>query len=61
MIARAWALKYNIAALFLAFVEGVIGLLKPTGVPHGIFATLSGLVGIMATYVHNAAQKELGK
>lgn len=56
---KAWSLKFNALALALSAVEAYVSLVKPAGIPNGLFAILAGAITVAAMGARMVAQKEL--
>lgn len=59
ILAKAWSVKFNIAAALFGGAELAVSIIKPDGVPNGLFAFIGMLVSICATGARVFAQKEL--
>lgn len=59
ILTKAWSLKFNALALGLGALEVYVGMVKPAGIPNGVFASLSALATTGAMVARVLAQKEL--
>lgn len=59
VLAKAWSVKFNIAATLFGAAEVVVALVQPAGVPNGVFAGIAATISIAANVSRLMAQKEL--
>lgn len=59
VLAKAWSVKFNIAATIFGAAEVVAALIQPEGVPRGVFAGIAACISIAANVSRLMAQKEL--
>lgn len=59
ILARAWSVKFNIAATLFGAAEVVVALVQPASVPNGVFAGIAAVISIAANVARVMAQKEL--
>lgn len=59
VLAKAWSVKFNVAATLFGAAEVVVALVKPEGVPNGLFAGIAAGISIAANVARLMAQKEL--
>ena len=60
ILAKAWSVKFNIAATLFGAAEVVVALVKPDGIPNGVFAGIAACISIAANVSRVMAQKEVG-
>lgn len=60
ILAKAWSVKFNIAATLFGAAEVVVALVRPASIPNGLFAGIAAVVSIAANVSRVMAQKELG-
>lgn len=58
ILKKAWSVKFNIAALVFGCAEAIIAILKPEGVPSGVFASLSMSATVASVVARTLAQGE---
>lgn len=59
ILAKAWSVKFNIAATLFGAAEVVVALVQPAGIPNGVFAGIAAVISIAANVARVMAQKEL--
>ena len=59
VLKRAWSIKFNAAAIVLGAAEVGVALVKPAGIPNGVFAGIAVLISIGANVSRLLAQKEI--
>lgn len=59
ILAKAWVVKFNIAATLFGAAEVVVALVQPAGIPNGVFAGIAAMISIGANVARVLAQKEL--
>jgi hypothetical protein len=59
VLKRAWSMKFSIAAAVLGGLEVGVQLVKPAGIPNGVFAGIASCVSLFAGVARLIAQKEL--
>ncbi|NIA00408.1 hypothetical protein [Massilia sp. CCM 8734] len=59
VLAKAWSVKFNVAATLFGAAEVVVAIWQPAGVPNGMFAGGAAAVSIFANVSRLLAQKEL--
>jgi len=60
ILAKAWSVKFNIAATLFGAAEVVVALVRPASIPNGVFAGIAAAISIGANVARIMAQKELG-
>lgn len=59
ILKKAWSVKFNIVAALLGAIEVAIALIKPAGVPNGMFAGFAVIVSLAANGARIMAQFEM--
>ena len=59
VLAKAWSVKFNIAATLFGAAEVVVALIEPDGIPNGLFAGIAACISIGANVSRVMAQKEM--
>ncbi len=59
VLAKAWSVKFNIAAAMFGAAEVAVALVEPAGIPNGIFAAIAATISILANVMRVLAQKEI--
>jgi hypothetical protein len=59
VIAKAWSVKFNIAATLFGAGEVIVALVQPASIPNGIFAGIAAVISILSNVSRVLAQKEL--
>jgi hypothetical protein len=59
ILAKAWSVKFNIAAALLGGLEVAVQLIQPASVPNGVFAGFAAGVSMLAVGARLMAQTEL--
>lgn len=59
ILAKAWSVKFNVAATTFGAAEVVVALVQPAGIPNGVFAGIAALISVAANVSRILAQKEL--
>jgi uncharacterized membrane protein YuzA (DUF378 family) len=59
VLAKAWSVKFNIAAAIFGAGEIVVQIVQPASIRPGVFAGIAAFVSIAATAARVMAQKEL--
>jgi len=59
ILKKAWSIKFSVLAALLGGMEVAVQLVRPSGVPDGIFAGFAACVSIAATLVRLLQQQEL--
>jgi hypothetical protein len=59
VLAKAWSVKFNIAATLFGAGEVVVALVQPASIPNGIFAGIAAVISILSNVSRVLAQKEL--
>ena len=59
ILAKAWSVKFNIAATMFGAAEVVVALVQPEGLPNGVFAGIAACISIAANVARLMAQKEI--
>jgi amino acid permease len=59
VLAKAWSVKFNIAAALLSAAELVVQFWQPASIRPGVFAGIAFLVSLGAFMARIVAQKEL--
>jgi len=61
VLAKAWSVKFNIAAALFGAAEVVVALVQPASIPNGVFAGIAATISILANVARVMAQQELQK
>lgn len=59
VLAKAWSVKFNIAAAVFGGAEVGVAILQPAGIPNGVFAGIAALISILSNVSRVLAQKEM--
>jgi hypothetical protein len=59
VIAKAWSVKFNIAATLFGAGEVIVALVQPASIPNGVFAGIAAVISILSNVSRVLAQKEL--
>lgn len=59
IVTKAWSVKFSILAALLGGAEVAVQLVKPAGIPDGVFAGIAAMVSIAATVARVMQQQEL--
>jgi hypothetical protein len=59
IIAKAWSVKFNIAATLFGAAEVAVALVQPAAIPNGVFAGIAAFISILSNVSRVMAQKEL--
>jgi hypothetical protein len=59
VLARAWSVKFNIAATVFGAAEVVVAIVQPAAIPNGVFAGIAATISVLANVARILAQKEL--
>lgn len=59
ILAKAWSVKFNIAATVFGALEVVVALVQPASIPNGIFAGIAAVISVGANVARIMAQKEV--
>lgn len=59
ILAKAWSVKFNIAATLFGAAEVVVALVQPASIPNGVFAGIAAAISIASNVARIMAQKEL--
>ena len=59
ILAKAWSVKFNIAATLFGAAEVAVALIEPDGLPNGLFAGIAACISIAANVSRVMAQKEI--
>lgn len=59
VLRKAWSLKFSILAAILGGLEVGVQLVKPAGIPNGVFAGVASGVSLFAGIARLIAQTEL--
>jgi len=59
ILKKAWSIKFSVLAALLGGMEVAVQLVKPAGVPDGVFAGFAACVSVAATLVRVLQQQEL--
>lgn len=59
ILQKAWSVKFNILAAVFGGLEVAVALVQPEGVRHGVFATVAGVISVVAIGARVMAQKEI--
>lgn len=59
IIKKAWSVKFSIMAALLGGAEVAVQLVKPAGIPDGVFAGIAALVSMGATVARILQQQEI--
>lgn len=59
VLLKAWSIKFNVLATIFGGAEVLAALIKPEGIPSGLFAGIAASITMVATVARVMAQKEL--
>jgi hypothetical protein len=59
ILAKAWSVKFNIAATLFGAFEVVVALVQPASIPNGIFAGIAATISVFANVARIMAQQEI--
>lgn len=59
ILAKAWSVKFNIAATLFGAAEVAVALVQPAAIPNGVFAGMAAVISILSNVMRVMAQKEL--
>ena len=59
ILKKAWSVKFSVLAALLGGMEVAVQLVKPAGVPDGVFAGFAACVSVASTLVRVLQQQEL--
>lgn len=59
IIKKAWSVKFSILAALLGGAEVAVQLVKPAGIPDGVFAGIAAIVSMGATLARVLQQQEI--
>ncbi len=59
ILAKAWSVKFNVAAALLGGAEVAVAIIQPANIPNGAFASLAAVVSTAAFVARILAQKEI--
>lgn len=59
ILAKAWSVKFNIAATLFGALEVVVALVQPASIPNGIFAGIAATISVFANVARIMAQQEI--
>lgn len=59
ILKKAWSIKFTIAATLLGAVEVAVQLIKPVGVPDGVFAGIAAATSLAAGVARLLQQQEI--
>jgi len=59
VLAKAWSVKFNVAATLFGALEVFVALVQPEGIPNGMFAGIAACISIAANVARILAQQEI--
>lgn len=59
ILAKAWSVKFNIAATIFGAAEVVVALVQPASIPNGVFAGIAATISVFANVARIMAQQEI--
>lgn len=59
VLTKAWSIKFTILATLLGAAEVAVQLVKPAGVPDGVFAGIASLTSLAAGVARLLQQQEI--
>lgn len=59
VLKKAWSIKFSIAASVLGGIEVAVQLVRPAGIPDGLFAGFAAAVSMAAAVARMFQQQEL--
>jgi hypothetical protein len=59
ILAKAWSVKFNIAATLFGAAEVVVALVQPASIPNGVFAGIAATISVFANVARIMAQQEI--
>ena len=59
ILAKAWSVKFNIAATVFGALEVVVALVQPASIPNGVFAGIAAAISMASNVARILAQKEI--
>lgn len=59
VLKKAWSIKFTILATLLGAIEVAVQLVKPAGVPDGIFAGIAAMTSLAAGIARLLQQQEI--